>query len=601
MTAPYRTAVSGERLADRYELSSHIDSGGMAEVWEATDHTLGRTVAVKILHAHLARDAAFLRRFRREAINAARLQHPTIVAIYDAVSYDGLEAIVMERIEGRTLRSVLDEHRRLPARDVIELASQISQALAVAHAAGVIHRDIKPSNIMLCEDRRIRVTDFGIAKAGEDTDLTRTGSLLGTAKYLSPEQVLGHEVDDRSDLYGLGIVMFEALAGRPPFDEGHDYATAQARVVAPAPRLSQFRPDLPTELDSLVARLLEQDPSDRPDSAMELTVLLAAITVTSEDLAPQSTNGDKTTIDLRSSMGRRGPSLDGDSTGEFLMETPTKQTKKGRRQQSTAASARPPEPTPEATGRATDSPTTFITRPLASGAPVPPGLSDRLAAEEPSDEPLTSGFRMPMGRLLAVLLALGTLLLATALITRFNGDSPSSGPDNGDDASESLTGETVSLTPVQDFGPPEIQSGAAVDPFANDGENDALAPLAIDGDPSTFWPTEDYSSPGFAGVKPAVGYLVTLVEDAAPSTLEMLTPTQNWSAEVYVGDLESSNPDDFTFGPFALEPTEDGGETDLGEATGRYVLVWITFEGTTVSADSGDGENRFVLAEVIIE
>ncbi len=583
MTAPYRTAVSGERLAGRYELGTHIDSGGMAEVWEATDHTLGRTVAVKILHAHLARDAAFLRRFRREAINAARLQHPTIVAIYDAVSYDGLEAIVMERIEGRTLRSVLDEHPRLPARDVIDLGRQIAQALSVAHAAGVIHRDIKPSNIMLCEDRRIRVTDFGIAKAGEDTDLTRTGSLLGTAKYLSPEQVLGDEVDDRSDLYGLGVVLFEALAGTPPFDEGNDYATAQARVVNPAPRLSQFRPDLPASLDALVARLLEQDPADRPDSALELSGLLSSITIVSEEFGSGAPKGDLTTIDLR-----HGTNGDADSTGEITPEP--KRRSLGRK------------PTPAATPDATV---------LARLEAPPLGTADLeyvgLPPDDGDGEPVDRDFSLPIGKLLLLGIVLGTLGLVAALLNGYRSDPGDAGVANPGGATDGLDGESVSLTPVQDFGPPIIATGQAVDPLGDNTENDDMAGNAIDGDPSTAWVTETYSKPGFSSVKDGVGYLITLTDPSAPTELRITTPTAGWRAEVYVGDSEAESPEGFTFGPYAIEPKDDGGVADLRNASGSHVLIWITFEGQT-SPPNPEGEdpppeleNRFELAEVVIE
>ncbi len=584
MTAPYRTAVRGERLADRYELGTHIDSGGMAEVWEATDHTLGRTVAVKILHAHLARDAAFLRRFRREAINAARLQHPTIVAIYDAVSYDGLEAIVMERIEGRTLRSVLDEHSRLPARDVIDLGRQIAQALSVAHAAGVIHRDIKPSNIMLCEDRRIRVTDFGIAKAGEDTDLTRTGSLLGTAKYLSPEQVLGDEVDDRSDLYGLGVVLFEALAGTPPFDEGNDYATAQARVVNPAPRLSQFRPDLPASLDALVARLLEQDPADRPDSALELSGLLSSITIVSEELGGGASNGDVTTIDLR----HRANGDAADSTGEIAPEP--KRRARGRK----VTTATPPD-------------STVLAAPAAS--PLGNATLDHLdaPAAEGDEDPVKRGFSLPIGKFLLLAIVLGTLGLVAALLDGYRSDPGDAGIINPGANTDDQSGDSVSLTPVQDFGPPVIAGGQAVDPLGDNTENDDMAGKAIDGDPDTAWVTETYSKPGFSSVKAGVGYLLTLTDPSAPSELRITTPTAGWRAEVYVGDEAAESPEGFTFGPYALEPVDGGGVADLRNASGSHVLLWITFEGQSLPPNP-DGEvpppeleNRFELAEVVIE
>ncbi len=560
MTAPYRTPSAGELLANRYELGEHIDSGGMAEVWEAKDHTLGRTVAVKILHAHLARDAAFLRRFRREAVNAARLQHPTIVAIYDAVSFDGLEAIVMERIEGRTLRSVLDEHGKLPARDVIDMGRQIAQALHVAHEAGVVHRDIKPSNIMLCEDRRIRVTDFGIAKAGEDTDLTRTGTLLGTAKYLAPEQVLGEEVDARSDLYGLGVVLFEALAGRPPFDEGNDYATAQARVISVAPRLSQFRPDLPATLDHLIESLLDQDPEDRPESAMELGVLLSSIRIESEDFTSNSTGQvDLTTIDLRSagnppitSETEVGGVLAVDHTGDLPL-------------------------------------------------PLHP-LHDPEAADFDDDADTARGVPRPsVGTVAVLFLVGGALVIAASLFARF-GDQ-SDGVSNATATTLNPTDDdTIILTPTQTFVEPVINAGRPVDPLGDNEEMDELAPGAIDGNPDTAWKTEPYRRPGFSGVKTGVGYLISLENPSVLTRLTLRSPTQGWSARVFVGTTPIEGTEGWDFGPFELNEIEGDGQINFDDATGSYVLIWLTFEGRTPDEESEDGfVNQFTLTDVVLE
>ena len=274
---PVVTPSIGSRIADRYELVSLIATGGMAQVWRATDSVLGRSVAAKILHPHLATDRGFLVRFRREAVAAARLSHPGIVSIYDTVSQPGLEVIVMELINGQTLRSVLDVRATLPPDETIDLGLQIADALANAHAAGIVHRDIKPSNILLCDDERIMVTDFGIAKAGEDTDLTVTGTLLGTAKYLSPEQVRGDVSDPRSDLYSLGIVLYEVLTGRAPFRADTDAATALARLQKPPPRIRHINPELPQDLDELVFSMMAREPDDRPARAGDVRVALSGL------------------------------------------------------------------------------------------------------------------------------------------------------------------------------------------------------------------------------------------------------------------------------------------------------------------------------------
>lgn len=268
------SATQGTRLGGRYELIEPIATGGMAQVWRAHDPVLGRVVAVKLLHPHLATDTGFLLRFKQEAKNAAKLSHANIVQIYDTVSDNGIEAIVMEYVEGRTLRSLLDDHGYLRSSDVIDVGQQVCSALEMAHRNGVVHRDIKPSNILVRSDRRIMVTDFGIAKAGEDTDLTVTGTLLGTAKYLAPEQVKGDEADPRTDLYSLGVVMFEALTGKPPFSADTDVATAFARLGAPAPRASQFRSDIGRTIDEIVNRLLQRDPNDRFATAADVRAAL---------------------------------------------------------------------------------------------------------------------------------------------------------------------------------------------------------------------------------------------------------------------------------------------------------------------------------------
>ena len=253
----------GTRLGDRYQLQRPLASGGMAQVWVATDTVLDRTVAVKILHPHLATDAAFVVRFRREAVASARLSHPSIVAVFDTVSGNGVEAMVMELIEGRTLRALLDDVGALPIDEALHVGISIASALDEAHRAGIVHRDIKPANIMVATDNRVLVTDFGIAKAGTDADLTVTGTLLGTAKYLSPEQVTGEPIDPRSDLYSLGVLLFEALTGNVPFRADTDAATALARLHQDPPALRTLRPNVPAELDAIVAKLMARRPDDR--------------------------------------------------------------------------------------------------------------------------------------------------------------------------------------------------------------------------------------------------------------------------------------------------------------------------------------------------
>ncbi len=297
-TAPVRPhAHPGHVVAGRYELVRLIASGGMAEVWEARDQVLGREVAVKLLHRHLADNATFTQRFRAEAIAAARLHHTSIVSIYDTCSDDGYEAIVMELVRGRTLRDYLDERHQLAPDEVVQIGADVADALSAAHQARIIHRDIKPANILLCDDARVMVTDFGIAKVRDDTDLTSTGTMLGTVKYLAPEQVESRPVDARTDVYALGVVLYETLVGRPPFVGDTAAATALARLHQTPPSPRSYRSDVPPALDAVVMRALARDPNQRFASASELrAAILAPAASTSPTAAPVVTGADVTTI-----------------------------------------------------------------------------------------------------------------------------------------------------------------------------------------------------------------------------------------------------------------------------------------------------------------
>jgi serine/threonine protein kinase len=263
-------------LAGRYRLDTHIANGGMAEVWSATDQVLGRQVAVKILHAHIADDPAMRSRFHAEAVASARLAHPSIVAIFDTCHDDGVEALVMELVRGRTLRDYLDERGRLEPIEVVHIGTEVASALSCAHRAGIIHRDIKPANILLSDDGRVLVTDFGIAKVLGDADSTRTSQLLGTVKYLAPEQVEGGPIDGRADVYALGAVLYEALCGQPPFLADNPAALALARLHRDAPKPSTIVDNVPLDLDRAIVRSLERVAPDRFQSADDFRAALLA-------------------------------------------------------------------------------------------------------------------------------------------------------------------------------------------------------------------------------------------------------------------------------------------------------------------------------------
>ena len=261
-------------LCGRYHLERLIGAGGMAQVWEATDLVLGRRVAVKVLHPHLAGDQAFVARFRAEAVAAARLSHPNIVGVYDTCSDGGHEAIVMELLDASTLRRYLDEHHIVDSDTTVRIALRLLDALEAAHRAGLVHRDVKPSNILLCVDGRVKIADFGIAKADDQTELTQDGALVGTATYLSPEQLLGGPIDGRADLYSLGIVLYECLTGRVPFQGDSGAAVALARLHSDPIDPRRIRADVPPRIADAVLRTLQRDPDARYDSAADLRAAL---------------------------------------------------------------------------------------------------------------------------------------------------------------------------------------------------------------------------------------------------------------------------------------------------------------------------------------
>ncbi len=265
---------AGTLLAGRYRFQELIATGGMVQVWKATDEVLNRTVAIKVLHDHLATDATFIARFRAEATSAARLNHRSIVAIYDTVSCDDTEAIVMELIDGATLRELLDTNSPIDMAEVSRIVSDVCEGLDVAHKAGVVHRDIKPSNILLATDGRVVVTDFGIAKAEQSAELTQTGHMMGTAKYLAPEQVSGHSVDGRSDLYSLGVVLYEAVCGRAPFLGETSLATAIARTQTEPQPPRQIRPACSQQLEGVILRAMQREPADRFATSTDLKIAL---------------------------------------------------------------------------------------------------------------------------------------------------------------------------------------------------------------------------------------------------------------------------------------------------------------------------------------
>ncbi len=258
---PDRTHLGG----GRYRLDDVVASGGAAVVWRAFDEHLARPVAVKLLHPHHAGDPTVVERFQREARSAAALSHPNVVRIYDTGREDGIVWLVMELVDGPSLRDVLQRREPLDPVVVGALGEQVARALAAAHAHGLVHRDIKPANILVANDGTVKVTDFGIAKAlsSSDATLTNPGTVMGTAAYVAPEQLEGVDIDARADVYALGVVLYEALVGRPAFSGDTPAATAAMRLSYELLPPRRARPDVPEELDQIVTRATRRDRSAR--------------------------------------------------------------------------------------------------------------------------------------------------------------------------------------------------------------------------------------------------------------------------------------------------------------------------------------------------
>jgi serine/threonine-protein kinase len=474
----------GETIGSRYELEELVGTGGMSSVFRAHDRMLERNVALKVLHAHFSDDDEYVGRFRREARAVAQLSHPHIVTVIDRGADGGREYIVFEYVDGQNLKELVRQSGPMPVRRALELAIAIAEGLAFAHAQGLVHRDVKPQNVLLSDEGEVKVTDFGIARSLEmDGGVTQTGTVLGTSTYISPEQAGGKGVTPATDVYSLGVVLWELLAGDVPFPGDNFVTVALRHINEPPPSLHAIRSDVPPRLAAAVDRALAKRPEDRFPSMEAFEQ------------------------ELRRCLGERDT--------EQSAVVPAQ-----------AVPLAPPPP---------------------SYVPYPPARRSR------------SGRGRWIALFAAVLVGLAAIV-AGVIGLGGGGKHPSSSGGGGGGGTVS-SGAPVSLVGVTSY-----------DPQGNGDEHFSTAPAATDGNPSTSWYTETYSTPNFGGLKDGVGLVLDAGSPVAVKSLTVTTPTPGFQASVMTGDAQG--------GPFTADSatqTVDGTTTfDLNGSTARFYVLWIT-------------------------
>jgi serine/threonine-protein kinase len=509
-------------IAERYRLESLRAHGGMADVWQATDLQLTRTVAIKLLKPHLAAESTLAERFRREAIAAANLNHYNIVTVYDAIEDNGRQAVIMEFVDGESLRERLDREKTLSINSVLSIGYSVCSALEAAHKQGLIHRDVKPGNILINTSKRVMLTDFGIAKALDgDEDLTSENIMMGTAKYLSPEQVRGDSLDARADLYSLGLVMYECLAGKVPFIGKNDTDTALARLHRDATDIAKHRPDIDPDVARIINRLIAREPKDRFSDAAQAGVAIRRVIEGRKSSTPTATKrptGDRTPTPGKV-IRPKGHTPVG-ITREPV-ESPSNQ--QGRQQQSS-------QPTTKTSVSKTRSNTAF--------KPTP-----------------------------AVLIGVVAILLVVGVVfAQLN---------KSDSTSANMATTTVAVTSPVASGPIQITGIKSFDPQGDDKtENDNEASYVTDGDATTAWSTTCYKSSTF-GSKSGVG-LVMQLNGSALAQLQADIQGDDWKAKVYTSNTAGADLE--SWGSPIWEGSANGGSTITASfsAPSQFALVYFT-------------------------
>jgi eukaryotic-like serine/threonine-protein kinase len=510
MTETTEQTASGPLLKNRYRLGRVLGRGGMCIVYQAWDTRLGRNVAIKRLEPPLNQDPRTRARFDREGRALAQLSHPNVVTLIDRGSTENEEYLVFEYVEGRSLKE-LTRNGPLTVQEAGRIAGQVAEGLAVAHAAGIVHRDVKPQNILINRDGHAKVTDFGIAIGPDWTRVTRAGSIIGSARYMSPEQIRSRPVDGRSDIYSLGIVLYEMLAGRPPFDGTNMPEIARQHLRGEAPPLSSIRQDLPPGLEKIVGRCMEKLPEDRFSSMDELLGALVGLGLYSPEIG--------TDIESSKKSPRKGV-LDGEITGEMTFGGTRRAREQARKDASTplpqrllglAAAARGLPRRWKITGAA------FVVGLILlivlvstlGGHSVPPVMG--LTFEKAQEAAQKAGLEISKKEVASF----GT----TGLVIGQNPAACKKSADNILTVTVTRSPQPVAVTKIQD-----------IDPEGDAEENPTELGALSDGNLGTGWSTESYKSADFGNLKSGVGLDFTLAQDA--TIIEIDTASKGWGGQL---------------------------------------------------------------------
>jgi eukaryotic-like serine/threonine-protein kinase len=460
--------MQGEVIAGRFEILELIGKGGMSSVFKAHDRLLDRIVAIKVLHPHFTADEEYVERFRREARSVAQLSHPNIVTVIDRGEDAGRQYIVFEYVEGENLKQLLERTGPMSVHQALEMALQMARALSFAHGRGLIHRDVKPQNVLLNAEGQAKMTDFGIARSVDVQGVTITGTVLGTSEYIAPEQARGQQVDAQTDVYSLGVVLYELLTGSVPYDGDNFVTVALRHVNEPVPSLLEQRPDAPPRLALAVERAMAKSPDERYESMDELVE------------------------ELEDCLAELDPS--------------------------------------------SEDATMITRRPVAAAR-----------RQRPRRKRRRLGVLWPIAAVLGVL-AVAALAALGALALR----------DDGNGGPQAAPNTPMKLVGIDSFDPEGD----------NKEEHDEAVARATDGDPETFWYTEDYGD----FTKSGVGLVLDAGRTVQPKSLTITTDTPGFTAEIRAGDSPQG-----PFDPVSQSATiENRRRYNLTDAKARYFVVWIT-------------------------